>query len=189
MMLNPPLTARNGRVLQVIVVCRISTEHQDERSLQDQEALYRKWLAKYWDGEIEVVVLASQGSGESLVRDDYFRLSALVESRKFDLVISEDLGRICRRVHAHIFCETCEDASTRCIALNDHVDTTQNNCRLNSFFAVMGLVEVSGMRLRLGSGSGILQRWDSAAVGLTRGGSARWWEIGTEPGGGVPRAN
>ncbi|MFT4559516.1 MAG: hypothetical protein ACI92S_004907 [Planctomycetaceae bacterium] len=53
----------------------------------------------------------------------------------------------------------------------------------------MGLVEVSGMRLRLGSGSGILQRWDSAAVGLTRGGSARWWEIGTEPGGGVPRAN
>ena len=81
MMLNPPLTARNGRVLQVIVVCRISTEHQDERSLQDQEALYRKWLAKYWDGEIEVVVLASQGSGESLVRDDYFRLSALVSTR------------------------------------------------------------------------------------------------------------
>jgi hypothetical protein len=40
MLLNPPLTARNGRVLLVVVVCRISTEHQDERSLQDQEALW-----------------------------------------------------------------------------------------------------------------------------------------------------
>lgn len=137
MTLNPELVARNGRVLRVIVVCRISTEHQDERSLQDQEALYRSWLSKHWDGAVEVEVLASQGSGESLVRDDYFRLIALVESRKFDLVISEDLGRICRRVHAHLFCELCQDASTRCIALNDHVDTALDNWTLSSFFAVM----------------------------------------------------
>ena len=137
MTLNPELVARNGRVLAVIVVCRISTEHQDERSLQDQEALYRNWLSMNWNGEIEVTVLSSQESGESLVRDDFLRLTDLVESRLFDLVITEDLGRICRRVHAHIFCETCEDALTRCIALNDHVDTVQNNWRLNSFFAVM----------------------------------------------------
>jgi site-specific DNA recombinase len=137
MLLNPELSARNGRVLRVIVVCRISTEHQDERSLQDQEALYRDWLAKHWDGQIDVTVLASQGSAESLVRDDYLQLCDSVESGQIDLVLTEDLGRICRRVHAHIFCESCEDAATRCIALNDHVDTAHEDWRLNSFFAVM----------------------------------------------------
>jgi len=135
--LNPALSPRRGQTLRIIVVCRISTEHQDERSLADQEALYREWLDRHWDGEVEITVLASQGSGESLIRDDYTRLLELVDSRRFDLVLTEDLGRICRRVHAHLFCEACEDAETRCIAINDNVDTAQDEWRMASFFAVM----------------------------------------------------
>ena len=65
------------------------------------------------------------------------RAIELVESSRFDLVITEDLGRICRRVHAHIFCETCEDHETRLIAINDSVDTERDDWRLGSFFAVM----------------------------------------------------
>lgn len=137
MLLNPPLAAGNGHVLRVVAVCRISTVHQDERSLEDQEALYREWISKHRDGPVEIEVLASQGSGESLVRDDYIRLIELVESRRFDLVLSEDLGRIARRAHAHLFCETCEDYGTRCIALNDFVDTAQEGWSQNSYFAVM----------------------------------------------------
>lgn len=136
-LLSQPLKARNGSVLRVVAVCRISTEHQNERSLDDQEALHRNWLDNNWDGSLEIEVLASQGSGDSLVRDDFLWLAELVESRRYDLVITEDLGRICRRVQAHLLCESCEDTETRCIALNDHVDTAQEDWRLHSFFAVM----------------------------------------------------
>jgi len=119
------------------VVCRISTVNQDERSLADQEALYRNWLAANYDNAFEVTVLASQGSGECLERADYLQSIALVEDGTIDLVLTEDIGRICRRVHAHIFAELCEDKETRLIAINDSVDTGRDDWRLNSFFAVM----------------------------------------------------
>jgi len=135
--LEPPLVARSGHTLHVLAICRISTVNQDHRSLADQEASYRAWLDAHTDIPYEMEVVASQGSGEQLDRADYLRAIELVNSGQFDLVISEDLGRICRRVHAYIFCETCEDADTRLIAINDHVDTGRDDWRLSSFFAVM----------------------------------------------------
>src|SRR5260370_37093757 len=42
--LQPPLLPRNGQLIEVLGIARISTEHQDQRSLADQEALYRRWL-------------------------------------------------------------------------------------------------------------------------------------------------
>lgn len=136
-LLNPPLTTRNGHVLRVLAICRISTVNQDERSLEDQEAYYRGWLTKYFDRPFDMEVIASRGSGECIDRVEYQRAIERVESGEFDLVISEDLGRICRRVYAHIFCETCEDHDTRLIAINDQVDTGRDDWRLNSYFAVM----------------------------------------------------
>jgi hypothetical protein len=53
------------------------------------------------------------------------------------LVICEDLGRVCRRMHAHLFCESCEDADTRLVALNDSIDTEREDWQLNSFFTTM----------------------------------------------------
>ena len=135
--LDPPLRPRNGRRLKILAVCRISTLNQDERSLADQEASYRAWIAQHTDLPFDITVIASQGSGECLDRSEYLRAIRLVESGEFDLVITEDLGRICRRVHAHIFCEMCEDYQARLIALNDHVDTERDDWRLGSFFAVM----------------------------------------------------
>ena len=135
--LDPPLVARNGRELEVLGICRISGINQDELSLDDQEGSYRAWLDENSTLPYKMTILSSQDSGESLDRAEYFQAIDLVESRQFDLVITEDLGRICRRIHAHIFCETCEDTDTRLIALNDHVDTSREDWRLNSFFAVM----------------------------------------------------
>lgn len=131
--INPPLAAKDGRKLRVLAVCRISTLNQDERSLDDQEASYRRWLDDATELPYDLTVISSQGSGECIDRESYFEAIEHVESGRFDLVISEDLGRICRRVHAHIFCETCEDAETRLIALNDHVDTGCEGWQLNSF--------------------------------------------------------
>ena len=67
-------------------------------------------------------------------REEYLQLIEMVESGEYDLVLTEDLGRIVRRIHAHLFCELCADHGTRLIALNDHVDTSeegQGNRTLN----------------------------------------------------------
>jgi DNA invertase Pin-like site-specific DNA recombinase len=135
--LDPPLVPRLGSRLKVLAICRISTIHQDEQSLYDQEALYRRLLDQQAGCEYDMKVLASQGSGECLDRKEHLQAICEVESDKFDLVITEDLGRICRRVHALLFCELCEDHNTRLIAINDHVDTGKEEWRLGSFFAVM----------------------------------------------------
>lgn len=135
--LNPPLIPKRGRKLVVLVICRISKKSQDEKSLADQEALYREWLQANTDCEIEVVVIAGQGGGERLTRKEYEKACDEIESGRFDLVLVEDLGRICRRVHAFLFAESCEDQGTRLISLNDNVDTAVEGWRLNSFFAVL----------------------------------------------------
>lgn len=44
--------------------------------------------------------MGSRGSGEWLEREEYLQLIAMVESEQYDLVITEDLGRIVRRIHA-----------------------------------------------------------------------------------------
>ena len=57
-----PLLARLGSVLMVLALCRISTTNQDERSLTDQEALYRKWLADHTETPFQIEFIAGQGS-------------------------------------------------------------------------------------------------------------------------------
>lgn len=135
--LSPPLLPKRGRKLVVLVICRISKKTQDEKSLEDQEALGRNWAEEHSDYEVEVVVIAGQGGGERLTRAEYAQACAEVESGRLDLVLVEDLGRVVRRVHAFLFAEACEDQGTRLISLNDNVDTAQEGWRLNSFFAVM----------------------------------------------------
>lgn len=124
--LDPPLVPRNGHTLEVIMVCRVSDPRpgkQDERSLTDQEAKHREWLAQYTELPVKVTVIAGSGSGELLDREEYVRLTNEVETGRYDLVLAEDLGRIVRRVHAHLFCELCVEHDTRLVAINDRVDT------------------------------------------------------------------
>lgn len=135
--LHPPLVAKNGRKLNVLAVCRISTINQDEMSLEDQEASYRQYLDSSSQLPYDLEVIATQGSGECIDRTEYLDAIDRVGSGRYDLVISEDLGRICRRVHAHIFCELCQDEDTRLIALNDNIDTGIDGWEMNSFFAAI----------------------------------------------------
>jgi len=134
--LDPPLVPRNGNTLKVLGIARISGRPgQTELSLTDQEALYRSWLNEQSDVTFTLIMVAGRGSGECLDRAEAEKAQAELESGQYDLVIAEDLGRIFRRVHAYLFCETAEDVGTRVIALNDHVDTAQDGWRLNAFFA------------------------------------------------------
>ncbi len=133
--LNPPLTPRRGTVLKVVTVARISTEHQDAKSLEDQAALYRAWLKEHYTGDCEITVIASRGSGERLDSAELAALADHIASGRIDLVLTEDLGRITRRVHAIVVCEDCQDAGVRLIAINDNVDTACEGWRMSSMFA------------------------------------------------------
>ena len=136
MLFNEYSKPKNGRIYKVIGVGRISTEHQDSLSLGDQEAYYRSYLDReLGEGNFELTVIASQGSGQILDRKEFLELCEKVETSQFDIVIAEDLGRISRRIHAIIFCEEAEDVGTRVIAINDHVDTANENWKQASIFA------------------------------------------------------
>jgi site-specific DNA recombinase len=130
-----PPGPRRGSVLWVLIIARISTLHQDARSLDDQAALCEKYVRDRYPGPVRFTHIQGRGSGEFLDRSDLAHAEAAVESGEYDLVIVEDLGRVCRRNRAIDFCELCEDAVTRFVAINDSIDTARDDWRLNAFFA------------------------------------------------------
>jgi len=129
--------AKNGLVYIVLIVARISTVHQDRRSLADQIAVCRNWCEDHLDQKFQVRVIQSQGSGERLDRKELNEIEEAIESRQLDLVIAEDLGRICRRNRAMDFLEQAEDHDTRVVMLNDNIDTVNDDWRLKANFATM----------------------------------------------------
>jgi len=130
-----PLAPRRGLELLVLIIARISTVHQDLRSLADQIALCEKYVRDRYPGPVRFVHIQGRGSGELLDRKDLADAEAAVESGLYDLVVVEDLGRVCRRNRAIDFCEQCEDAGTRLVAINDSIDTARDDWRLSAFFA------------------------------------------------------
>ena len=130
-----PLRPRRSGPLRVLIVARISTEHQDARSLDDQVALCKEYVLTRYPHPVEFEIIQGRGSGEYLDREDLHRAEAAAECGDYDLIVGEDLGRICRRSRAMSFCESCEDSDTRFIALNDCIDTADENWRMNALFA------------------------------------------------------
>jgi DNA invertase Pin-like site-specific DNA recombinase len=134
--LDPQLLPKDGKVLHVLGIDRISTRNQDPKANADQEALLHHWIADRHDGPVEWTRITGQGSGECIDREQVRQAEDLVATGKFDAVIMEDLGRHLRRAQAVDFCEQCEDANTRLIAINDGIDTAKD-WRLHAFFAAM----------------------------------------------------
>ncbi len=119
------LSPRSGGKFFIVIVARISTIHQDKRSLDDQIAVCIQIIEAEYPGPFNYHILRSQGSGEHLDRKELDELKDLIESGQLDVVIAEDLGRICRRNRAIDFCELCQDHETRLLAINDRVDTDE----------------------------------------------------------------
>jgi len=137
--LQPPLVPRDGHTLRVVLPGRVSDPRpgkQDRRSLTDQEDVQRRWLEQHTNLPVDIEVVAGSGSGEILVRDEYVHLLDIIVTKKPDLILPEDLGRIVRRVHAFHVCELCEDHGVRLISINNHgVDTALPGWRDAAFFA------------------------------------------------------
>ena len=131
------LLPRAGKILHVLCIARISGDKQDPRSLDDQVALIRNWLRQNYEGTYELKIISGIGSGERLDRKEVQQANDAIESGQFDLVIMEDLGRAFRRVHAILLCELCVDCGTRLIAINDSIDTANENWQVLAGFASM----------------------------------------------------
>jgi len=119
------------------VICRISTEKQDEKSLADQFMLGTKQAKAEYGINIKVDNISSQGSGERLDRAEYLKVLEKAESGIYDVIVCEDLGRIVRRFEAVTLCEIAEDSETRVLAINDHVDTLDGNWWQSAAFAAL----------------------------------------------------
>jgi DNA invertase Pin-like site-specific DNA recombinase len=122
--LSPPFKPKDGCVLRVLWVARVSSrgdEKEDVCPLDDQLAALINFLMRTYAGPIEFVGIVDSKRAERLECDD--RLLQLIRSGEFDLVLVEDLARIARRLQVLAIFELCADYEMRLIAINDHVDT------------------------------------------------------------------
>ncbi len=118
------LAPRNGHELEVGIVARISgCANQKELSLEDQEDHGREEVVELYEGPTEYHVTATKGKGERLDRPELAEIEQLIRSRKLDLLIMEDVGRLVRGTEAVRLWGIAVDHGTRCIAPNDCLDT------------------------------------------------------------------
>jgi hypothetical protein len=155
MLLHPPLAPpKDGHRHRIIGVARVSSPDKNEKdpgslddkershrkqnilSLEDQERSYRELLDReIGQDKYELVMIAGSGSGELLNRKELDQLVMLIETRAYDLVLCEDLGRIARRMFVFGICELCQDCKTRLHSKNDGVDTAQPEWKQHAVFA------------------------------------------------------
>jgi len=106
--IQDPIIAKKG-VLRVLIIARISTVHQDVRSLDTQIEKCKRYVHDNFGQSVEFEIIRSQGSGERLDSVALADAERLIETGTLDIVIAEDLGRLMRRTRAVDFCEQCED--------------------------------------------------------------------------------
>ena len=119
------LNPRRGVEFLVLVIARISTGNQNIRSLADQIARCESYFRERYSGPVTFRHIQSQGSGDPLHCTELAEAELAVEEGIFDLVIVEDLSRICRSHRALDFYDLCKKSSTRLIAINDAIDTAE----------------------------------------------------------------
>jgi len=126
---------KDGKDLNVLLVARVSTNKQDPRSCDDQETTLKQFVESRFSGRPKYTAIKSKGKGERLDRAELREVEALVDSGKFDLVVAEESGRIARRQWFFgAFVERCQDAGTRVIAINDNVDSANEDWQLPASF-------------------------------------------------------
>jgi hypothetical protein len=135
--LDPPLTSRNGGLLRVLAVCRISGVNPDLKALDDREALLRRYLADHHEGPAEWKPVSSRDSGELLDGVELLAIEEGLKSGRSDLLIT-DLGRIARRPRVIDIGEIAEDSGTRVIGLDDQVATGRGDWQASAMSAPMG---------------------------------------------------
>ncbi|WP_437222741.1 recombinase family protein [Planctomicrobium sp. SH661] len=121
-----PVTPRNGSVLRVVIVARISgCQNQKEISLDDQVDHAKQEIAELYDGPCEFFVISTTGKGERLDRPELREVEKRLEDRLDDLMFMEDVGRLVRGTAAVELWGIAVDNGIRCVAPNDGCDTSE----------------------------------------------------------------
>jgi hypothetical protein len=119
----PLIPKVRGGPLRVLMLGRISTDHQDLESIDAGHRDARAFLAGIYDGPIHVKTLGGRGSGMRTDLDSIVEAEAEVATGTWDLVIAPDLGRIYRNPrHLYVFVQDAVDQDTRVITFGDHFD-------------------------------------------------------------------
>lgn len=121
------IVPRGGRTLVVGIVARISgCQNQKELSLDDQVDHAKEVVTDLYGGPVEYVIISTTGKGEGLDRPELDEIERLLRSRRLDLLVVEDLGRLVRGVEAAWLCMIAVDNGVRVLSANDGTDTADD---------------------------------------------------------------
>lgn len=127
--LNHPLEPKDANgPLRVIIIGRISTEHQSLENIDASYEYVKKYLQAAYHGDVHFKCLGERGSGMLKDRSSIREAEDDIESGTWDLVIVEDLARAYRNTQYQIgFVQNCVDNDTRLISIGDALDTADPN--------------------------------------------------------------
>src|SRR5262245_54978423 len=118
-----------GRRLRILIYARYSTEEQHPSSIDDQIAYCEEFLRANGITDIEVIVLSDREmSGELVSRPGIDQVRERILARWPDLLLCEDTSRLFRHETAcGELIETAVDLEIRVVAINDDVDTAEDD--------------------------------------------------------------
>jgi hypothetical protein len=157
----------------VLIVCRISgCANQKELSNQDQEDNAKDAVAELYNGPARFRVISTIGKGEALDRPELVEIEEAYKSRKYDVVVYDDLSRLIRGSDAERLLRLGVDHGTRSICVQDGIDTADDTWQVpvqqlagtTALPGRLGMMRAGGGRIRWGKPTGLQesrdkQRW------------------------------
>jgi hypothetical protein len=115
-------------VLNVLVIGRVSTTHQDIKNIEAGYQYAEKVLDDVWSGATVIKRLGEQGSGMLVARETILKACELIENGWAHLVLMEDVSKSYRNPRwIYTFVQDCVDRDVRVIAPGDMLDTYDDN--------------------------------------------------------------
>lgn len=126
---NIPIAAKSAEgPLRVILIGRVSTEHQNIENIDASYEESERLLRKIYDGPVQIKRFGERGSGWKVSRRTIQEAEAEIETGQWDLVLTEDIGRAWRNPeYQYRLTHLCVDSRTRLICIGDGVDTADPN--------------------------------------------------------------
>ncbi len=113
-----------GGPLMVIMIGRISTDHQNIENIEASYEEDERYLKRLYAGEMHIKRLGERGSGWKINRATINEALEEIKTSIWDVVIMEDLGRAYRNPQFQfMIAHLCVDHDTRLICIGDGLDT------------------------------------------------------------------
>jgi site-specific DNA recombinase len=133
-----PLQPKDGNMLKVLTIGRISTPHQDMAMIEAQYFEVQRTLESIYDKPFDLTTLGEQASGENVLRSTFLEAIELIETGQFDLAILFDLSKASRsQQFMWMFINMCVDHGTRFISIGDNIDTADPTWEISAGAATL----------------------------------------------------